>query len=84
MIPQHREGVAQHSAGSLLRMGRIRDEVAHPNHFADKGMNKAELMTFVSTLIPNLEEMRVEGVTITGRPESREDRGWYFRWLYTR
>ena len=53
------------AAGYLLHLGRVCDEVARVSPAQIAAMNKAELMTFVSNVISDLEEAGVGGVTIT-------------------
>ena len=53
------------AAGYLLHLGRVCDEVARVSPAQIASMNKAELMTFVSNVISDLEEAGVGGVTIT-------------------
>ncbi|MDG6925021.1 MAG: hypothetical protein JRN09_00555 [Nitrososphaerota archaeon] len=57
---------ASHNTGShyFLRMGRICDELCRATPKEIGSMNKTELMTFVSTVVSDLEEKGVSGVTI--------------------
>jgi integrase len=49
----------------LLRMGRLCDEVTLTTPAQIAAMNKAELMTYVSGFVSDLEEAGVSGVTIS-------------------
>lgn len=49
----------------LLRMGRLCDELTHTTPAQIAAMNRAELMTYLSNVISDLEERKVSGVTIT-------------------
>jgi hypothetical protein len=57
---------ASHNTGSayFLRIGRICDDLYHIRPAQIAAMNKAELMTFVSTLVSDLEETGMSGVTV--------------------
>ena len=57
---------ASYNTGSayFLRIGRICDDLYHIPPSKIASMNRAELMTFVSTLVSDLEESGMSGVTI--------------------
>jgi hypothetical protein len=56
-----------HNTGShyFLRMGRICDELCHLSPAEIGAKNKTELMTFISTVISDLEDRGISGVTIS-------------------
>ena len=49
----------------LLRMGRLIDDVARTTPAKMAGLNRTELMTFLTAVISDMEERGVSGVTIT-------------------